>query len=78
MVEKHDGADAVLRRCTVGGVCDGGVGGRAGWGAMVWQLSALSAEDCRSACAPRRMFAQAVGGSARSAALSCSSTSSVS
>lgn len=47
MVEKHEGSDAVLRRCTVGGVNDGTVGGRAGWGAMIWQLSALLAEDCR-------------------------------
>ena len=50
MVEKHEGSDAVLRRCTIGGVSDGTVGGRAGWGAMIWQLSALLAEDCRLAC----------------------------
>ena len=51
MVDHESGADAVLKRCTIGGFCHGGRGGdidggSAGWGILCWQLAQALVEDC--------------------------------
>ena len=46
MVDSYAGADAVLKRCTIGGFSDGSVSGAASWGILTWQLATLTVEDC--------------------------------
>jgi hypothetical protein len=41
VVDEYPGPDAILRRSTIGGYCEGGLDGAAGWGILLWQLASL-------------------------------------
>jgi hypothetical protein len=46
VVDEYPGPDATLKRCTIGGFCQGDTENAAGWGLLSWQLAHVSIEDC--------------------------------